>query len=413
MNDQRDGGGTLLLIFDQTRIFSAHPFEREGGHGRNGVRSVTMDPSPPTPPKTGDPTLDLLQVLRDDGSADPACDPFLAPETLLAIYREMRRLRALDGALVALQRQGRIGFYGPSLGQEAVPIATAFAIEPSDLVFPALRESSIMLVRGFPLERYLAQIFGTSDDVLKGRQMPSHMSARSVNVVSWSSAVATQLPQAVGAAWAARKAGARSVTVGFVGEGGTSSPDFHAAANFAGVFRAPCIIVCQNNSWALSTPVNRQTASATFAVKAKAYGIQGVRIDGNDALAVYRTVAEARVRAVAGAGPTLVECVTYRMGPHSTSDDPDAYRPSESVDEWKARDPIARLRRHLEYLGIMDSAIDDRLTAELDEEIRSAISVAESKAPPERATMFDDVYATRPWNLEEQAAELEKVKAPS
>jgi pyruvate dehydrogenase E1 component alpha subunit/2-oxoisovalerate dehydrogenase E1 component alpha subunit len=361
----------------------------------------------PEPPKTGDPSLDLSRVLRDDGSADPACDPFLAPETLLAMYREMRKLRTLDAALVALQRQGRIGFYGACLGQEAVPIATAFAVEPSDLVFPALRESAVMLVRGFPLERYIAQVFGSSDDVLKGRQMPSHMSARAVNVVSWSSTVASQLPQAVGAAWAARKTGARSATVGFVGEGGTSSPDFHAAANFAAVFRAPCLIVCQNNAWALSTPANRQTVSETFAVKAKAYGMHGVRIDGNDVLAVYRTVAEARVRAVAGAGPTLIECVTYRMGPHSTSDDPDAYRSSEGVEEWKRRDPIVRLRRHLEYLGIMEAALDARMGNELDDEIKQAIAAAEAKPPPDRATMFDDVYAERPWHLEEQAREGE------
>jgi pyruvate dehydrogenase E1 component alpha subunit/2-oxoisovalerate dehydrogenase E1 component alpha subunit len=363
-----------------------------------------------SPAKTGDPALDLLQVLGEDGRADPAHDPFLAPETLLAMYREMRRLRALDAALVALQRQGRIGFYGASLGQEAVPIATAFAIEPTDLVFPALRESAVMLVRGFPLERYLAQVFGTADDVLKGRQMPSHMSSRAVNVVAWSSTVATQLPQAVGAAWAARKAGARSVTVGFVGEGGTSSSDFHAAANFAGVFRAPCIMICQNNAWALSTPASRQTASATFAVKAKAYGMPGVRIDGNDALAIYRTVAEARVRAVAGAGPTLIECVTYRMGPHSTSDDPDLYRSDAAVDEWKHRDPIARLRRHLEYLGIIDGVLDERLGAEIDAEVRGAISVAETKGPPDCDTMFDDVYAERTWNLVEEAKEAERVR---
>jgi len=349
-------------------------------------------------------------VLADDGRADPSHDPFLAPETLTAMYREMRRVRAVDAALVALQRQGRIGFYGACLGQEAVPIATAFATEPSDLVFPALRESSIMLARGFPLHRYLAQVFGTADDVLKGRQMPSHMSARAVNVVAWSSTVATQLPQAVGAAWAARKARARSATIGFVGDGGTSSPDFHAALNFAGVFRAPCIVIVQNNGWALSTPPTRQTASVTFAIKAKAYGMPGVRIDGNDALAIYRTVTEARVRAVAGAGPTLIECVTYRMGPHSTSDDSGLYQSDADLEEWKRRDPIVRLRRHLEYLGIIDEALDHRLGAEIDEEARSAISVAEAKGPPDRESMFDDVYAERPWNLVEQSRELAALK---
>src|SRR5262249_31102350 len=159
--------------------------------------------------------------------------------------------------------------------------------------------SVLMLSRGFPLRRYVAQAFGKASDVLKGRQMPGHMSARSVHVVSWSTSVASQLPQAVGAAWAAKKRGVRTATLAFVGDGGTSAPDFHAAMNFAGVFRAPCIVLCQNNQWAISTPASHQTASATFAVKARAYGVPGTRVDGNDVLAVHRALTDARVRAVA------------------------------------------------------------------------------------------------------------------
>jgi pyruvate dehydrogenase E1 component alpha subunit/2-oxoisovalerate dehydrogenase E1 component alpha subunit len=359
-----------------------------------------------------DPALGLLTVLRDDGRTDPVTDPFLAPETLLAMYREMRRVRALDAALVGLQRQGRIGFYGASLGQEAVAVGAAFAVEPTDWVFPALRESVILLVRGFPLARYLAQLYGSADDVLKGRQMPNHMSARSANVVSWSSAVATQLPHAVGAALAARKSGARSAVLGFVGEGGTSAPDFHAAMNFAAVFRAPCILVCQNNQWAISTPAGRQTASASFAVKAKAYGMPGVRVDGNDALAVYRAVADARVRAVAGAGPTFIECVTYRLGPHSTSDDPSRYQSSEDVEKWTARDPVLRFERHLAYLGLFDAEAEKRLGAELDQQIADAIAAAEAKPPPARSTLFEDVYADLPWHLAEQETELAGIPHP-
>jgi pyruvate dehydrogenase E1 component alpha subunit/2-oxoisovalerate dehydrogenase E1 component alpha subunit len=330
-----------------------------------------MDPEPAL---TGDPTLDLLRVLREDGSADPACDPFLAPETLLAIYREMRRLRVLDDTLVALQRQGRIGFYGACLGQEAVPISTAFAIEPSDLVFPALRESSVMLARGFPLERYLAQVFGSSDDVLKGRQMPSHMSARAVNVVSWSSTVATQLPQAVGAAWAARKAGARSVTVGFVGEGGTSSPDFHAAANFAGVFRAPCLIIVQNNAWALSTPANRQTASETFAVKAKAYGMQGVRIDGNDASPFWNRCRSSRC-AVAGAGPLSSNASPTEWAPPLDERRPGLYQ----TPTWTMESPRSVAGSVATSNISASGPHSTRMSKELDGEIKQAIAVAETR----------------------------------
>ena len=176
-----------------------------------------------------DPALGLKRVLRDDGHTDPAVDPFLSSDLLLRMHREMCRIRVLDARMVALQRQGRIAFFGSSLGQEATPVASACALEPQDWVFPALRESAIMLIRGFPLEKYLAQVFGNQLDVLKGRQMPSHLSARAVNQVSWSSCIATQLPHAVGAAWAAKKRGDSVVTVGFLGDGATSQPDFHAA----------------------------------------------------------------------------------------------------------------------------------------------------------------------------------------
>ncbi len=350
-----------------------------------------------------EPALGLLRVLRDDGRTNPATDPFLAPESLLAMHREMCRARALDRALIALQRQGRVGYHSAAMGQEAVPVGTAFAVESSDWVFPALREGALLLARGFPLARYLAQAFGTAEDAQKGRQMPGHAGARSFNLVSSSSSVASQLPQAVGAAMAARKAGSRSITIGFVGDGGTSSPDFHAALNFAGVFRAPCVVICQNNQWAISTPTSRQTASETFAIKAVAYGVPGVRVDGNDILAVHRAVVDARVRAVAGGGPTLIECVTYRMSAHSTSDDPSRYEAPAEREAWAARDPIERFRRHLEYLGIVDQSTEASLAAQIDADISKAVTAAEAGARPDRSTLFDDVYANRPWHLAEQA----------
>lgn len=350
--------------------------------------------------------LGLFRVLRDDDSADPATDPGIAADVLLRAYREMKRVRLIDTRMMLLQRQGRIHFAGECRGQEATPIATGLLLEPSDWVFPALRESSIMLVRGFPLQTYLAQYFGNSADVLKGRQMPSHMSGRAVNQVAWSSCMATQMPHAVGAAWAAKMRRERTVTIGFVGDGGTSEPDFHNALNFAGVFKVPCVLVCQNNHWAISVPAQRQTAAETFAVKGRAYGIPSVRVDGNDVLAVYRVMRDAITRARSGQGPTFVEALTYRMGAHSSSDDPTRYRSQTEVDTWAQRDPIMRLRRHLILRGLLDDARDAALEEGLMADISAAVQEIEQHGPPARETLFDDVYANLPWHLVEQRAEM-------
>jgi pyruvate dehydrogenase E1 component alpha subunit len=350
--------------------------------------------------------LGLVRVLRDDDSADPATDPGMPTNVLLRAYREMKRVRLIDTRMMLLQRQGRIHFAGECRGQEATPIATGLLLEPSDWVFPALRESAIMLVRGFALRSYIAQYFGNSGDVLKGRQMPSHMSGRAVNQVAWSSCMATQMPHAVGAAWAAKKRGDRAVTIGFVGDGGTSEPDFHNALNFAGVFKVPCVLVCQNNHWAISVPAQRQTASATFAVKGQAYGVPSVRVDGNDVLALYRVMGDAIRRAREGQGPTFIEALTYRMGAHSSSDDPTRYRSQSEVDMWALRDPIVRLRRHLLFRGLLDDAQDAALEEGLMAEISSAITEVEQLAPPTRESLFDDVYANLPWHLVEQRAEV-------
>lgn len=354
-----------------------------------------------------DPTLGLLTVLQDDGSTDPATDPKLPDETVREMFRRMLQIRLVDERMLMRQRQGKVGFFGTITGQEATPIATAFAVEPRDWIFPALRESSMMLARGFSLPTWLAQVYGNEADVLKGRQMPSHMSGRAVHQVSWSSCIGPQLPQAVGAAWAAKMRGDDVVTVGFMGDGATSQGDFHCAMNFAGVYRTPCVLICQNNHWSISVPSERQTASKTFAVKAHAYGVPGIRVDGNDALAVYRVVKEAVDRARAGDGPTFIESVTYRIGPHSSSDDPTLYRSDEEVDAWRRRDPIARLDAHLRRRGLLDDEGRAALEAALTDDILDAIRQVEALPPPARSTLFDDVFARRPWHLREQAAELE------
>lgn len=332
--------------------------------------------------------------------------PEPTPETLVRLYREMVRLRTLDERMMTLQRQGRVGFYGACTGQEAATLASAIAFEPSDWIFPALREAGAMLLRGFPLVPYLCQVFGNAGDETKGRQMPSHMASRSVHQVSWGSCIGTQLPQAVGAAMAARLKGDKTVIAAYMGDGATSEGDFHVALNFAGVFKPPVVFVCQNNHWAISLPAERQTASASIAVKAVAYGLPGVKVDGNDAVAVYRAVKGAVDRARAGEGPTLVECETYRIGAHSSSDDPTRYRDEREVQEWRKRDPIERLRWLLGERELWDEARDRALRAALLEEVNAAIAEAEQRPDPARETLFDDVYAAPPWSLLEQRAEL-------
>lgn len=348
------------------------------------------------------PDLGLFRILDDEGNARAVGKPTIPDHVPVRAYRFMKLMRLLDARMILLQRQGRIGFYGACTGQEATPIGTALALQADDWVFQALRECSMMLVRGLPLATYVAQIFGNSGDLLKGRMQPSHMAARQVNQVSWSSCIANQLPQAVGAAMAAKQRGDGNVTVGFVGDGGTSEPDFHHAMTFASRFKAPCVLICQNNQFAISVRPWTQTASQTYAVKGRAYDMPSERIDGNDVLAVYHAVSRAVARARSGEGPTFIEAMTYRVGAHSTSDDPSRYRAQEEVDAWLRRDPVQTVFRYLLKQGLLDEERDAELERELNQEIAAAVDEAEAHPPPPRLSIFDDVYAELPWHLREQ-----------
>jgi pyruvate dehydrogenase E1 component alpha subunit/2-oxoisovalerate dehydrogenase E1 component alpha subunit len=336
-----------------------------------------------------------------------AAKPELTPQQLLEVYRAMLKIRVLDERMMTLQRQGRIGFYGTCSGQEAATIASAYALRGSDWVVPALREAGVMLMRGFSLTAYISQVFGNAGDVTKGRQMPSHQASRSVNQVSWGSCIGSQLPHAVGVAVAAKLRHDETVAMGYLGDGATSSNDFHTSMNFAAVFKAPVVFVCQNNHWSISIPTHRQTVSESIAIKAMAYGMPGVKVDGNDPEAVYTACAEAVARARSGGGPTLVECETYRMGAHSSSDDPTRYRDQAEVDEWKKRDPIERTRAKLFKLKAFTEAADQMLRAELLREINAAIKEAEAFPNPPQSTLFEDVYFEKPWHLKEQEKELQ------
>jgi pyruvate dehydrogenase E1 component alpha subunit len=328
----------------------------------------------------------------------------LSGERLVAAYRTMTLARALDERCLSLQRQGRIGFYAPHAGQEATLVGSALAMEPDDWVFPAYRELAVALVRGASLQSVLDQLFGNADDLTKGRQMPNHFAFRDQHFVSASSPIGTQITQAVGAGMAARFRKSPIATITYFGDGATSSNDFHAGLNFAGVFRAPTIFLCQNNEWAISLPRERQTKSATLAMKAEAYGFSGVVVDGNDVKAVHAAVRSARARAVAGEGPTLIEAQVYRFGPHSTSDDPHRYRPDEEVAAARKRDPIQRLKADLIGAGLLDEAGDAKILEEARAAIGAAVTRAEGAAAVDPLSLFDDVFAERTPQLEEERA---------
>jgi 2-oxoisovalerate dehydrogenase E1 component alpha subunit len=351
-------------------------------------------------------TSKVIRTLGDDGSLAAENDPRLGDEELVFLYRHMVETRLLDERLTALQRQGRIGFHVGCLGEEAAILGSAFAMRQQDWLFPCYREFGAALMRGLDFQRFIDNMFGNANDLAKGRQMPDHYTCRQAHWMSISSPVGTQITQAVGFAWAAKLKREDVAALVYFGDGATSSNDFHSGMNFAGVFKVPVVFFCRNNGWAISVPTERQTASETFAQKGVAYGVAGVRVDGNDVFAVVSAVREALERAKRGEGPTLIEALTYRMGGHSTSDDPNAYRASDALEAWADRDPIARVRRYLERRGLWSEAKEDGLKRGLEERLRSAVSVAESTPKPKIESLFEDVYAKPTWNLEEQRAEL-------
>ncbi len=331
----------------------------------------------------------------------------LGPADRMEAYRTMLLCRATDDRCISLQRQGRIGFYAPASGQEAAQVGSARALGKEDWVFPAYRELGVALTRGVPLQLLMNQLIGNSGDLCKGRQMPNHYGFREFRFVTASSPIGTQITQAVGAALAARHRKEPVVTITYFGDGATSSNDFHAGLNFAGVFHAPTIFFCQNNQWAISLPREKQTRSATLAEKAQAYGFPGVVVDGTDVEAVYQAVALARRRALMGEGPTMIEAQVYRFGPHSTSDDPRRYRMDSEVAQWKENDPIKRLKERLVAEGQLDDARDQRMVEAAHAEVSRALEAAEKLAPMEPGSFLDDVFAPPTPRLTEERAEFD------
>ncbi len=338
-------------------------------------------------------TVEYLSILDSDGKLDTALEPDLSDDELKRMYRAMLLGRRLDERMVRLQRQGRIGTFAPIKGQEAAQIGSIVTLSPTDWMVPSFRETAAMLWRGWPLEKLLLFFAG----YLEGGQPAPDQHDLPITIP-----VATQLPHAVGLAYAAQYRGDEAVVMVFFGDGATSEGDFHEAMNFAGVWHLPIVFVCQNNQWAISVPLKKQTHSRTIAQKALAYGLPGLQVDGNDVLAVYSASHEAVERAREGDGPTLIECVTYRLGVHTTADDPTKYRSEEEVKEWERKDPLTRFSAYLDKKRLLEPGLEEAV----DAEIAAAVAQFEAIGPADPLTVFDHVYAELPAHLRAQRDEV-------
>jgi len=362
--------------------------------------------------ETHDLVTTLVRVLDEEGKAVGPWDPKLDPDTLRRILRDMMMVRVFDDRMYRAQRQGKTSFYMKSTGEEAVAVAATHALDRDDMTFPTYRQQGILVARGYPLVQMMCQVYSNRGDPLKGRQLPIMYASKDAGFFSISGNLATQYPQAVGWAMGSAIAGDSRIASAYIGDGSTAEGDFHAACTFAGVYRAPVILNVVNNQWAISTFSGIAGGNlTTFAARAVGYGIAGLRVDGNDALAVYAATQWAADRARSNLGPTIIELFTYRVEGHSTSDDPSVYRPQNAGAAWPLGDPIERLKRHLVTLGEWDEARHQAQLDALDSEVRAAQKEAErlgtlqSDPYQDIPSMFEEVFAELPWHLKEQQAQ--------
>src|SRR5690606_26579909 len=353
---------------------------------------------------------DLIRVLGSDGLAHGPWNPRLSPDKLRELLRQMALVRAFDARMYRAQRQGKTSFYLKCTGEEATSVCATQALDFEDMIFPSYRQQGCLIARGYPVLEMVNQIYSNRADKLKGRQLPILYSARSVNFFTISGNLATQMPQAAGFSMASAIKGDSKIAAAWVGEGSTAEGDFHAALTFAAVYNTATVFNVINNQWAISSFSGIAGAERqTFAARAIGYGVAGLRVDGNDPLAVYAAERWAADRARVNGGPTLIEFFTYRAEGHSTSDDPSVYRSAEEVKEWPLGDPIARLKAHLIAIGEWSDERQEKMDAEIDEEIREAQKEAEKNGILGHGlhhpfhTMFEDVFEELPWHLEEQS----------
>ncbi len=349
---------------------------------------------------------DLRRVLDDDGVPLPGARISTIPDaTLTRMFEVMLLTRLVDDRMTRLSQDGGLGFYMASIGEEASHFAAA-PLRETDWVFPSYREQGVWLWRGYSLQQYVDQVLGNAGDPSKGRQMPLHHAARWLNLVSISSPVGTQISQAAGAAYAARAKGSDDVVMTFFGEGAASTGEFHVGMNFAAVWKAPCVFVCRRggpSSRDLASPSARHGAARTLAYKALGYGMPALRVDGNDAVAMWHVASEAIGRARAGDGPTLIEALTHRAPGRAGAEDPAAYRGPASAER---RDPLRRLRGYLQHRALWSTAWEAEIAERCARQVSDAIAAARAKPAPAVESLFDDVYEQLPWHLREQRAEL-------
>lgn len=364
----------------------------------------------------------VFRVLGLKGDLIDGVDvPDINLDKMVNIYKHMGRIRAFDDIMYNAQRQGRISFYMQNLGEEATQIGSAAALSPNDTIFAQYREFGVLLWRGFTLNQAADQLFSNEDDNGKGRQMPVHYGSKELNFQTISSPLATQLPQAVGAAYrlkALNKTAAEmdpnfdlerdgSITMCYFGEGAASEGDFHAALNFSATLEVPMIFFCRNNGYAISTSSKEQYRGDGIISRAAGYGMKAIRVDGNDIFAVEMVTKAARKVAIEETCPVLIEVMTYRGGHHSTSDDSTRYRSMSEIDFWQSNfDPMHRLRAYLENNGVWDEGAEQVMKDEERVATIRSMEQAEKKKKPSISEMFTDVYADKPLHLQEQEAEL-------
>ena len=355
----------------------------------------------------------LVRVLDDEGRAVGPWDPKLSPDMLRRMLRSMALVRAFDERMFRAQRQGKTSFYMKCTGEEAVAVAAAYALDRDDMCFPSYRQQGLLIARDWSLVDMMNQIYSNKGDRLQGKQLPIMYSVKECGFFSISGNLTTQYPQAVGWAMASAAKGDTRIAATWCGEGSTAEGDFHSACTFASVYRAPVILNIVNNQWAISSFSGFAGAeSTTFAARAVGYGIAGLRVDGNDALAVYAATAWAAERARTNAGPTLIELFTYRAEGHSTSDDPSAYRSAGEPTAWPLGDPIKRLKDHLIAIGEWDEERHAAQDLELAEAVKAAQKEAEKNGILGHGlhqpfdTLFEGVFEELPWHLKEQQAQM-------
>lgn len=337
-----------------------------------------------------------LQIINEKGEADESLLPPFSNEDFKRIFETMILARTFNQRALSLQREGRIGTYASILGQEASQIGSSMAFAKEDWLFPSFRESGVFVERGYPM--WMLYRYWAGDE--RGMKIPEDF-----NLFPMSVPVGTQSPHAAGAAWAMKLKGDKKAAGVYFGDGGSSKGDFHEALNFSGVFKTPCVFICQNNQWAISVPRANQTASKTIAQKAFGYGFEGIQVDGNDIMAVYKAAKDAVDKAKRGEGPTLIECFTYRLDDHTTSDDASRYRSAEEVEEWRKKEPLLRLRAFMEKKGIWTKEYEDGVSKKAQEKVDAEIKRAESYEPPDPA---DIIRYTNAVLSERQKRELKE-----